>query len=63
MTARLGRPPLDNPHKRVVSVRLTQAEYDACLAAAQKAGVGIGPWMRGRLVAAAAWHAKREAQR
>jgi len=53
MSPRTGRPKSDNPHVKVVSVRLTQAEYDACLDAATRKEAGIGPWMRERLVAAA----------
>lgn len=53
MNPRTGRPPSDNPHGRVVSVRLTQAEYDRAVIAAEKAGLGLGPWMRERIVAAA----------
>jgi hypothetical protein len=53
MNPRTGRPPSKNPHGKVVSVRLTQAEYDLVVTAAEKAGVGIGPWMRDRIVAAA----------
>lgn len=49
----IGRPPSANPHDKVVSVRLTQAEYEAAVRAADKAGVGLGPWMRERIVGAA----------
>lgn len=53
MNPRTGRPRAENPHGKVVSVRLTQAEYDLAVSAAEKAGIGIGPWMRERIVAAA----------
>lgn len=53
MSPRTGRPPSDNPHARVVSVRLTEAEYEAAVAAAGKTGQGLGPWMRDRIVNAA----------
>lgn len=49
----VGRPPSANPHDKVVSVRLTQAEYDAALRAADQARMGLGPWMRARIVGAA----------
>lgn len=53
MNPRTGRPPSENPHGKVVSVRLTETEYDMALAAARKARLGLGPWMRERIVAAA----------
>jgi hypothetical protein len=53
MSPRTGRPPSDNPHTRVVSVRLTEAEYAGAVTAASKAGKGLGPWMRDRIVNAA----------
>lgn len=49
----MGRPPSENPRGKVVSVRLTPDEHAAASAAAQRAGQGLGPWMRDRIVAAA----------
>lgn len=53
MSPRTGRPRSADPHGNVVSVRLTQAEYELAAAAAERAGMALGPWMRERIVAAA----------
>lgn len=53
MTPRIGRPPSDNPRTHMVTLRLTDDELAACKAAADKAGQSIGPWARGRILAAA----------
>jgi hypothetical protein len=52
MSPRTGRPKVDDPHKRVVSVRLTEQEHEACVEAAQKSGQRLGAWMRASAVIA-----------
>ena len=51
--ARTGRPPIDNPRRHIIPIRLTDDEYDAVLNAARAAGDILGPWIRARAVAAA----------
>lgn len=50
---RTGRPKSDNPRKNVHSIRLSDDEVLAVMAAAEKAGKDIGPWMREKVLAAA----------
>lgn len=52
MSPRTGRPKLDNPHAKVVSVRLTAQEYEQAVACAEAAGMALGPWMRARITSA-----------
>lgn len=52
-----GRPPVDKPHTRVLSVRLTDDEYAAAVEVAGEEKVG--PWAR-RVVNEAAAKAKRK---
>jgi hypothetical protein len=53
MNPTLGRPPIDNPRTRTAVARLTDDEYATLAAAASKAGLPLGVWMRQRLLAAA----------
>lgn len=53
MTARIGRPPADNPRRNAVPIRLADDEYAAIKAAAQRAGQTVGEWARAKLLAAA----------
>lgn len=56
---RTGRPPTDNPRRNVDSIRTSDDERALMLAAADKAGLGIGPWMRARLLDSAKRSARR----
>src|SRR5713226_9763856 len=47
-----GRPPLVNPKCRLLSLRLTESEYQAITIAAKTAGRSTSEWMRGVLFAA-----------
>ena len=51
--AQLGRPPSSNPRSNAVPIRLADDELDAIRAAAQRAGLTVGEWMRSKLLAAA----------
>lgn len=44
---------MENPRKNVQSVRLSDDELLAVMAAAEKASQGVGVWMREKVVAAA----------
>ena len=50
---RPGRPPAEDPRNRVISVRLTQGEYEAVKDAANRYDLPLSEWCRARLVAAA----------
>lgn len=51
--ATMGRPKSANPRTNVHSIRLSDDELLAVMAAAEKAGMDVGPWMREKVVAAA----------
>lgn len=53
MTPRTGRPPSDNPRRRVRSVHFTDTEDALVEAAAQAAGKPVTAWIREKAVAAA----------
>lgn len=53
MTPRTGRPPSDNPRNNVIPVRLADNEKALIEAAAAKAGVRTGEYIRDRALAAA----------
>lgn len=53
MTPRTGRPKSANPRTRTAVARLTDDEYATLAAAASKAGLTLGEWMRQRLLASA----------
>jgi hypothetical protein len=50
---RTGRPRVDNPRKNVQSVRLSDEELLLVMAAAERAGQDVGPWMREKVLSAA----------
>lgn len=53
MSPRTGRPVSDNPHSRVIPIRLTEDQYALIEEAAERAGTRAGVWIREKAVAAA----------
>jgi uncharacterized protein (DUF1778 family) len=53
MAPRLGRPPSDDPRRRIVSIRLTEAEYALVVQAASYNDEPVAVWVRQKATAAA----------
>lgn len=53
MSPRTGRPPSDDPRRRLISIRLTDSEYELVTRAASYKDVPLAVWVRERVLAAA----------